>query len=103
MSAMPAGSSLSKQEWIPATYDEVCLSFLRAEWDKFSTVTRHHDRRLIDNPNMADFGENSLRRNILSRSREPLLRWIPPNTQWYRVRFLQDGHLDELRAIAAQD
>ncbi len=94
-------SKLGTEDWQPATQAEVCLAFLRDEWDKVPQVTSWCNRSFIDSPDLNNLSENALRRLILASWREPLLQRIPGDTAWYRVRFLQDIHLDELLVIAS--
>ncbi len=103
MNSHQPADGLAGKEWTLAPVSEVCLSILRAEWDKVSPVTSWHDRRLIDHPDLDNPYENSLRRLILGSWREALLRRIPGNTTWYRVRFLQDSDLDQLLVIGSND
>jgi hypothetical protein len=88
--------ALADETWISATHAEVCLAFLRAEWEKVPEITGWHDRRLIDEPELQDRRENSLRRVILGSWREPLLAQIPAGTSWWRVRSLRHTHTIEL-------
>lgn len=97
------GPSLSQEEWLPATHAEVCLAFLRAEWHKVPAITSWHDRRLVDDPDLASAGENSLRRLILGAWREPIVGRIPSDTAWWRVRFLRDTHAGQLLVIGSED
>jgi len=101
--APPPVTGLAAEEWLLATPDEVCLAFLRAEWDKVAQVTSWYDRGLIDTPDVANQSQNALRRLILGSWRDPLLQRIPGDTQWHRVRFLQDGHLGQLLVIGSSD
>jgi hypothetical protein len=94
---------LADETWISATHAEVCLAFLRAEWEKVPEITRWHDRRLVDAPDLANWHENSLRRLILGSWREPLLAHIPADTSWWRVRSLRHTHTTELLVIASDD
>jgi hypothetical protein len=95
--------ALADETWISATHAEVCMAFLRAEWEKVPEITRWHDRRLIDAPDLANGQENSLRRLILGSWREPLLAHIPADTSWWRVRSLRHTHATELLVIASDD
>lgn len=103
ISQPPITNGLAAQDWTPASPADVCLAFLRGEWEKVPQITAWHDRHLVDSPDLASHSENSLRRFILGAWREPLLQQIPGDTRWHRVRFLQDAHLDELLVIASSD
>lgn len=94
---------LADETWILATHAEVCLAFLKAEWEKVPEITAWHDRRLVDEPELDNGRENSLRRLILGSWREPLLAQIPADTSWWRVRSLRHTHTMELLVIASDD
>src|SRR5215813_14782180 len=95
--------ALADETWLSATHAEVCLAFLKAEWNKAPEITRWHDRRLVDAPDLANPPENSLRRLILGSWRDPLLAHIPADTSWWRVRNLRHTHVTELLVIASDD
>ncbi len=92
--------ALSEQQWTSVAMHEPFLAFLRAEWDKWSAITRWVDSRLVSHANTSDNAENILRVHLLSAVRGPLLQHLPQDTQWFEVKWLQDEHLEELRVIA---
>jgi hypothetical protein len=66
--------------------EEVISEFLKAE---FYQVEYDRDRTLFEtivyDPNLADAGENALRRALLFRRRATMWRELPPDTQWWEV------------------
>jgi hypothetical protein len=79
----------------------VVLAWQRAERHWFSNdphSTAHLDA-FLNSPDLEDADQNRERRRLLDLIREPLLRWIPADTEWYRVDSLTDAEFGELRAI----
>jgi hypothetical protein len=70
------------------TEEEVISEFLKAE---FYQVEYDRDRTLFEtvvyDPNLADPGENALRRALLFRRRGSMWRELPPDTQWWEIDF----------------
>jgi hypothetical protein len=68
--------------------EEVISEFLKAE---FYQVDYDRDRTLFEtvvyDPNLADPGENALRRALLFRRRATMWRELPPDTQWWEIDF----------------
>jgi len=83
----------------PATENDMVVAFLRAEIDssrfgkhiRIRLAERGLDRHLIDEPNLADVGENSIRKQILASFRgygvgRFLFDRFPEDATWRRVR-----------------
>jgi len=87
---------LADESWLPCSQHAVALAFLCAEWGK---VPMFGDRRIVDDPDLTDAVENNVRALLLWSIREPLLRLIPANTQWFEVKHLRECHFAQLRAI----
>ena len=68
--------------------EEVISEFLKAE---FYQVEYDADRTLFESivyePNLADAGQNALRRALLFRRRGPMWRELPPDTEWWEIGF----------------
>jgi hypothetical protein len=68
--------------------EEIISEFLKAE---FYQVDYDRDRTLFEavvyDPNLADPGENALRRALLFRRRGTMWRELPPDTQWWEIEF----------------
>ena len=90
---------LSDENWSAVSVDEAWHAFLKTEWDKWSPLTQWVDRRLVMEPNIDDLVENRLRASLIAALRGPLLQRLPTDTQWFKVNFLRDEHLPELRVI----
>jgi hypothetical protein len=91
--------TLAAKNWLPISIDEVVLAWQRAERHWFSNdphSTAHLDA-FLNSPDLEDADQNRERRRLLDLIREPLLRWIPADTEWYRVDSLTE--FGELRAI----
>jgi hypothetical protein len=96
--------ALADKTWTPVTFDEVVLEWCRAEKD-----TRLVNRialseipgvdELLRSGDITDSRANEERYRRLLRIRGPLLRHIPRGTEWFSVKSLTDGELDELRVI----
>src|SRR5882724_2531277 len=81
----------------PATEDEMVLAFLRAEIDasRYGDIIKQRlvldglERRIIDEPNLADAEENDARKELLSfrgyKRRELLFTGFPLDATWRRV------------------
>ena len=87
---------LADESWLPCFQHAVALAFLCAEWGK---VPMFGDRRIVDDPDLTDAVENNVRALLFWSIREPLLRLIPANTQWFEVKHLRECHFAQLRAI----
>jgi len=100
-------ATLNEEKWIPESFDAVAYEWVRGEQHKLSETipTEIFQRikpridKILQNPDRNDPEENAHRRELLNRLRFSLLRLLPLDTQWYRVEFLRDCHLDELRVI----
>ena len=98
---------LREQTWTPASYDDVAYEWVRGEQHKLrlaipgDILGRLQPRidKLLNNADDQDPLENAHRRQLLVVLRGNLLRWLPPDTNWHRVEFLRDCHIDELRTI----
>ena len=88
--------TLSSQNWSPVAVEEVDWAFLYAEADRASLSRKSP---ILATPNFTDLEECVHRRELLFKIRAPLLNKIPQSTQWYRVKFLTETHLDELLVI----
>ena len=98
-SGLNEGQRLSGQTWTEVTVHHVYVAFLCAEWHKLIVPTTLHDRQLIDQPDLSSYSENQRRAELLYSYRAPLLQRMPADTRLYEVRYLQEGHLDELLVI----
>jgi hypothetical protein len=96
--AVPNELRLEYQSWRVVTIDAVHLAFARAEWHRLPGTTPA-ERHLIDSADLTDDAENKRRRQLLYGLREPLMRWVPSDTAWYEVQYLEAGHLGELLVI----
>jgi hypothetical protein len=90
--------SLADENWTACTTHHVVLAFLGAEWDKWPHL-RGHDRRLVTAADLSSDRQNNQRTKLLCSVRDPLLRDIPSDTDWFEVRHLRGEHLNQLRAI----
>lgn len=68
------------------TEAEVLAEFLKAEFyhPEFDG-DREKFESIVHNPNLADEGENAVRRALLYRRRGPMLRELPEDTEWWQV------------------
>jgi hypothetical protein len=81
----------------PATENDMVVAFLRAEIDssryddhiKTPLAQGGSERRLIDEPNLADPAENALRKQLLTfrgyEARTALFAGFPADATWRRV------------------
>ena len=96
---------LREETWTPASFDDVAYEWVRGEQHKLpiprDILGRLQTRieKLLNDPDRQDPLENARRRQLMLLLRGNLLRWLPPDTNWYRVEFLRDCHIDELLAI----
>jgi hypothetical protein len=97
-SLWPLGRSLAGQSWERATIDQMHLAFLAAEFRRIDGTTSG-DTALITTPDLDDGAQNQRRRELLYRRREGLLKHVPESTEWFEVRYLERGHLHQVRAI----
>jgi hypothetical protein len=74
------------------------LAFLTAEFDEISGIAPG-DANLVTVPDLVDAAQNERRRQLLYSRRGPLLDQVPGSTEWFEVRYLERGHLHQLRAI----
>lgn len=88
--------ALASKIWAATSPDDVVAEFLKGERHRF------HDPFVVGpvyRPDLADEGQNILRRALLQRIRSPLVSRIPGDTAWFRVSSLASDDLDELRVI----
>ena len=91
--------TLSSQSWTGVSVDRMHLAFLRSDWDKLCFGGNEVSRSLIDEPDLSSPEQNLRRRDLLYSGRAQLLVKVPPDTQWYEVRYLCEPHLNELLVI----
>jgi hypothetical protein len=74
------------------------LAFLKAEFADIADTTSD-DARLVTTPDLGASAQNERRRELLCRRRGRLLMYVPDSTEWFEVRYLEEPHLHQLRAI----
>ncbi|HEY6641085.1 MAG TPA: hypothetical protein VIZ63_02995 [Povalibacter sp.] len=90
---------LAEEHWSSASYDDVVLAFLEAEWGKYPEPIRTQCAGLIVSPSLSSERENRIRAKFLWALREPLLTHVPGDTRWFAVTHLRRQHFPELHAI----
>lgn len=89
---------LADESWVRVTVDHVHLAYLSAELSLQLDID-DAERALVAGPDLSNPDQNDRRRDLLYRWRRPVLAPIPPSTEWYDVRFLEEAHLDQLLVI----
>ena len=90
--------TLATQQWASVSFNDVALAFLQAEWNKLAPLA-WLDRGLIEQPDLRSPLENAARLSLLMGNRRELLTPLPTSTAWFRVAFLKQEHLPQLRVI----
>lgn len=91
---------LKDQTWNRVSVHRVVLDFIRGEphyWRPKLPESLHH---VVHEPDLDSGAENAVRWRLLHSYRRYLIGEIPPDTEWYEVRHLEDDHLAELLVIA---
>jgi hypothetical protein len=91
--------TLGDEHWRSIPPARVALAFLGGEWDKWTALAMVGDRRIVDEADLSDFVQNSVRASLLANVRGSLLALIPRDTQWFEVQKLRSQHFGQLRAI----
>jgi hypothetical protein len=87
------------QAWRPILIHEVVAEFLLSERHKPAKLLPPESMTVVDKPNTHDPIGNHFRLRLLYYFRCFLIAEIPPDTQWFEVRYLTDHELGELRVI----
>lgn len=90
---------LSEENWESCTVHAVVHAFLSAEWDKWPRLHMNEQRRIVNDADLDDPAQNNFRERLLRTVRGPMLKWIPSDTAWFRVKFLREVHFGQLRVI----
>jgi hypothetical protein len=100
--------SLSQKAWTRVSMHHVVLAWLRAErgtnvalaLSRFpETLWASGLSQLLDHPNFNNPEENRARLRIMYVIRNVFMLEIPPDTEWFEVRNLNDAELSELHAV----
>jgi hypothetical protein len=101
--------TLRDETWTPCSLDEVVDQFMRAAEPKIREelvalakvdCIRQLNKRLQEVADLNDPNANRERMEMLKSYHAGLIDAIPSDTEWFRVAFLRDAHLDELRVIS---
>jgi O-antigen/teichoic acid export membrane protein len=79
--------------------DEVIAGFLKSDFD--SPAFREYQeslREVVNNPNLDDAGENTMRRALLFIRHHSLWTQIPAGTEWYEME-INETNLGQIRAF----
>jgi hypothetical protein len=91
--------SLVNMKWTRVTVHNVVAEFLQSERWKPAGVLAPQCMNAVDTPNTSDPVENHLRLRLLYYFRCFLFAEIPPDTEWFEVRYLTDNELNQLRVV----
>lgn len=93
--------TIADQKWEEVSINEIILVFLTGEYNEcvknFGELALIH-KEIIQNPNLNNESENSIRSMLLA-FRIGIMAQIPLSTKWYKVSSINESNLNELYSI----